>query len=265
MSWFMGIDVGSETSKGIIIGESVSPIYRVLPSEVNYKTAVEKLRGELLAETDLSERDVAYTISTGHGADSVYFADEQVPDVRCCARGISNVFPSVRTVIDIGSQTSRVIQLSEEGQMMNFTMSERCAAGSGIFLQILADVLGIDIKDIGQLSLKSNNPVTFTTGCAVFAETEAISRIAEGASKEDILAGVHRALADKIYALVNRVGLKEPYAISGGGGLDIGLLRSVEEKLGLILLVPDQPQGITALGAAVIAKGKSEANRASAA
>jgi len=152
--------------------------------------------------------------------------------------------------------SSQVIRLNEKGQVTNFIVSEKCAAGSGRFLDIIANVLRIELKDIGALSLKSKNPVTFTTGCAVFGEPEAISRVCEGASKEDILAGVHKALANKLSTLVDRIGLEKDCAISGGGGLNIGIIRSIEEKLGIKLLVPPQPQFITALGAAIMAEEK---------
>lgn len=140
--------------------------------------------------------------------------------------------------------------------MINFVNNEKCAAGSGRFLNTIANILRIDLKDIGTLSLMSKNPVSFTTGCAVFWESEAVSRVAEGVSKEDILAGVHRALAEKIFTLIDRVGLEEQCAISGGGGLDVGFTRSVEKKLGIQLLVSPQSQIITALGASIMAEGK---------
>ncbi|MBM4432690.1 MAG: 2-hydroxyglutaryl-CoA dehydratase, partial [Chloroflexi bacterium] len=147
-------------------------------------------------------------------------------------------------------------KINEKGQVINFVVSEKCAAGSGRFLNIMANVLRIKLEDIGPLSLKAKKPVTFTTGCAVFGESEAISRVSEGASKEDILAGVHKALAKKVSALVERVGLEKDCAISGGGALNIGLVKSVEEELGCKLLVPPQPQFVTALGAAIMAEEK---------
>jgi len=254
MAWFMGVDIGAGTSKGVITKDGKPLAYHLLPSGANYRVAAQKLREELLAKAGLLPEDIAYTIVTGCGAGSVPFSGQEVADLRCCARGISTIFPSVRTVIDVGEQSSQVIRLSEGGQVINFVVSEKCAAGSGRFLNIIANVLRIDLKDIGPLSLRSKNPVTFTTGCAVFGESEAVSRVAEGISKEDILAGVHKALADKISALIDRVGLEKQCAISGGGGLDVGLIKSVAEKLGVQLLVPPQPQIITALGAAIMAE-----------
>jgi len=254
MDWFMGIDIGSGTSKGVIIKDGKPVAYHLLPSEANYRTVAQKLSEELLAKVGLSPQDITYTIATGYGAGSVPFSNQQVADIRCCAKGISSLFPSVRTVIDVQEMSSQVIRLDEEGQVTNFVVSEKCAAGSGRFLKIIANVLRIDLNDIGPLSLKSKNPITFTTGCAVFGESEAISRVSEGISKEDILAGVHKALANKISTLIDRVGLAEQCAISGGGGLNVGLIKSVEEKLGVQLLVPPQPQLITALGAAIMAQ-----------
>jgi predicted CoA-substrate-specific enzyme activase len=254
MTWFMGIDIGSGTSKGVITKDGKPAVYHLLPSGINYRLVAQKLRQELLAKADLVPEDITYTITTGYGAGSVPFDSHQVADMRCCARGMLNVFPSVRTIIDIQGMSSRIIRVNKEGQIINFVVSERCAAGSGRFLDIIANVLRIDLKDTGPLSLKSRNPVTFTTSCAVFGESEAISRVSEGISKEDILAGVHKALANKISTLIDRVGLEMECAISGGGGLNVGLIDSIEKKMGIRLLVPPQPQFITALGAAIMAE-----------
>jgi len=254
MAYFMGIDIGSGTSKGVITKDGELLAYHSLPSGVNYRTAAQKLNDELLAKVGLSPEDIACTVATGQGAGNVSFGNQQVTDIRCCARGMNRIFPSVRTIIDVQAQSSQVIRLNESGRVTNFAVSEKCAAGSGRFLEVIANVLQIDLNDFGPLSLKSKSPVSFTTGCAVFGESEAISRVAEGAAKEDILAGVHRALANKISALTDRVGLEKDCAISGGGALDIGLIKSVEEKLKIKLLVPPNPQIVTALGAAIMAE-----------
>jgi predicted CoA-substrate-specific enzyme activase len=257
MAWFMGIDIGSGTSKGVVTRDGKLQAYHLLPSGVNYRVTAQKLKEELLAKAGLLSEDIACAIATGQGAVNVAYSNKQVADIRCCAKGINNIFPSARTVIDIQGQSSQVIRLNEKGQVINFVVSEKCAAGSGRFLDIIANVLQIELKEIGPFSLKSENPVIFTTGCAVFGESEAVSRVAEGISKEDILAGVHKALADKISALVDRVGLEEDCAVSGGGGLNIGLIKKVEEKLGVQLLVPPEPQFVTALGAAIMAENEA--------
>jgi len=251
----MGIDIGSGTSKGVITRDGEPVAHHLLISGINYREAAQKLREELLAKAKLSPEQIACTVATGQGAANVPFSNQQITDIRCCARGINSVFPSVRTIIDVQAQSSRVIRLNENGQVANFVVSEKCAAGSGRFLEVIANVLQVGLKDIGTLSLKSKKPVSFTTSCAVFGESEAISRVAEGIAKEDILAGVHLALANKISALTSRTGLEKDCAISGGGGLDIGLIKSIEENLSVQLLIPPQPQMITALGAAIMAEG----------
>jgi len=256
MAWYMGIDIGSKTSKGILLKDREVIVKHLLISGVNYRLSAGLLTNFLLDQAGISEKDITSTVTTGN-AETVVFSDEYITDIRCCARGMHQVFPQVRTVIDIQGQNSQVILTNSEGQVKNFVISEKCAGGSGRFLDIVANVLRVRIEDVGELSLKSKNPVIFTTGCAVFGESEAISRVAEGISKEDILAGVLKALAEKISALVNRVGLEEPCAVSGGGALNTGIISILEEKLNLSILVPPDPQFITALGAAIFAGEKS--------
>ena len=252
MAWFMGIDIGSGTSKGVITEDGELKAHCLLASGVNYGAAAQQLREELLAGAGLTAGDIAFTVTTGRGAGIIPFGNEQVADMLCCAKGINHILPAVRTIIDVQGQSSQIIRLNGKGQVTNFAVSEACAGGSGRFIEVIANVLQIELKDIGPLSLKAGNSVTFTTGCAVFGESEAISRVAEGIAKEDILAGVHGALVDGIAALMGKVGLEEPCAISGGGALNVGLVKRVEET-GVSLLVPPHPQLVNALGAAVIA------------
>ena len=253
MAWFLGIDIGSSTSKGVITGDGELKFYHMLGSGVNYGDTARKLMEELLTQGGLRTEDITRTVTTGRGAGVIPFESLQVPDIQCCARGIHHIFPSVRTVIDVQGQSTQIIQVDEKGQVRNFAVSEACASASGCFIDVIANVLQIELKDIGPLSLKSKTPVTFATGCAVFGESEAISRVSEGVPVEDILAGVHQALAMKISALVERVGLEEPCAITGGGGLNTGLINKLEE-MGIELLVPPQPQFVNALGAAIMAE-----------
>jgi predicted CoA-substrate-specific enzyme activase len=161
-------------------------------------------------------------------------------------------------VIDIGGQFTRAVKLTPQGRVADFLMSEKCATGSARFLQVIARILRIKIEDIGPLSLKSQRPVEFSTNCAVFAESETISRIAEGARTEDILAGVHRAMAAKVAVLVERLGIEQDVVLTGGGSEDSGLVSAVGEALGVDVLVPEQPRLTAALGAAVLAKEEEE-------
>ena len=255
MTVFMGIDIGSQNSKGVIIEDGAILAGYACPSGINYRAAAQKIREELIRKASVSE--ISYTVATGFGADNVLFADEKINDIQCSARGIVHLDDSVRTLVEIGARSSRVIRLSETGKIINFSMNNRCAAGSGIFLQVIANVLRVDLHDIGRLSLKSKNPITFNTGCSVFGETEAITRVSEGFSVEDILAGAHNSLAEKISGMLSKIGLEERCAVAGGGGLDIGLVKSIEDKIGTELIVPPQPETISALGAAVMCGQKS--------
>jgi len=165
---------------------------------------------------------VKYVVATGQGDINVDYADERIVDLRCCAKGVFSLFPEARTVIDIGGQTTQVLRLGDHGQLTDFVTSEKCANGSGRFIDIISNVLQIPLSEIGPLSLKSHNPVTFTSACAVFGESEAVSRVAEGTPAEDILAGVHQAMSAKIKTMIERVGLENAYVLCGGGGLNIG-------------------------------------------
>jgi len=253
MSWFMGIDIGSAYSKGVIIKDLELVASHIIISGANYRTSADAIRAELIIKVHLTLDDIANTVATGSGADNVYFASQKASDIVCTARGINNAFPQARTVIDVASQSTRVIRLNEEGIVTNFTVSEKCAAGSGRFIDVIANVLRIDLSDFGPLAARSKTPITFNTGCAVFGESEAITRISEGIPKEDIAAGVNKALASKISSLVKKLKLEEPCAICGGGALNISLVKTIEGELNTTLLVSPHPQIITALGAAIIA------------
>ena len=254
MTWFMGIDIGSAYSKGVIIRDSELAAYYVIPSGANYQTAAETIRQELLKQVNLTQSDITDTVATGTGAGNVPFASRQVSDIVCTARGINSIFPQARTAIEVAGQYTKVIRISEQGMVANFTVSEKCAAGSGRFIEVIANVLRVDLRDFGPLSLKSRNPITFGTGCAVFGESEAITRVAEGIPKEDIAAGVNKALVNKISSLAKKIKLEQPCAICGGGTLNIGLVKTAEQEMNIKLLVPPQPQIVTALGAAAIAR-----------
>jgi predicted CoA-substrate-specific enzyme activase len=253
MSWFMGIDIGSAYSKGVIIRSVKLVASHIIKSGADYRKSAEVIRTELIEKLNLTQNDIANTVATGSGADNVYFAGHKASDIVCTARGINNVFPQARTVIDVASQSTKVIRLDEEGIVTNFTASEKCAAGGGRFIEVIANVLRIGLGDFSPLAARSRSPITFSTSCAVFGESEAITRISEGIPKEDIAAGVNKALASNISSLVKKLKLEEPCAVCGGGALNTGLVKTIETELNTKLLIPPQPQLITALGAAIIA------------
>lgn len=254
MALVAGIDIGSAYSKAVILNETALLAHCIIPSRGNYAAIAEEVFSETLAKARVTSSELEHIIATGIGAPSAPFACLQVADMSCQGRGVHHLFPSVRTIIDVGGQSSKVIKINAEGRVVDFVMSEKCAAGSGRFLQIVARVLQVDLNDVGPLSLRSTKTINFTTGCAVFTESEAISRLSEGASKEDILAGVHASIAAKVAGLVKRIGLVDDYAVTGGGAKDIGLTKSIEHTLDLHSLIPEEPQITAALGAALLAQ-----------
>ncbi|MFO8165995.1 MAG: acyl-CoA dehydratase activase [Thermodesulfobacteriota bacterium] len=257
MTCVIGIDIGSAFSKGILMCDQNIAASCVMPSGGNYKFTAERVEEKLLSKAGLSSSDILYLVATGYGAKSVSFAHKVITDISCHSRGIYYLFPSARTAVDIGDLFSKAFRIDERGNSLTFLLSGKCAGGSARVLQIIAKVLQVKVEEIGELSLKSEKRIDFNTGCAVFAETEAVSRIAEGASKEDLLAGIHRALAAQINGLAERVGIEKEYALVGGGARDVGLVKEVEEVVGFKIIVPDQPHMTAALGAAVIAEEKA--------
>lgn len=253
MACVLGIDLGSAVSKGILLRDGTVLASFQCPSGGDYKVTAEKVRETLLLQSALTAQDITRTVATGYGAQQVTYADEMKPEISCHARGVFFLLPSVRTVIDVGDLYTKVFRISERGSVINFLLSGKCAGGSGRLLQIIARVLRVNVEEIGPLSLLSRKRVDFNTGCVVFAESEAISRIAEGAAKEDLLAGIHRALAAQINSLVERIGVEMDLAMVGGGARDIGLVAALREIRNHNITVPPEPLLTAALGAAILA------------
>ena len=253
MAYTLGIDIGSGFSKAVICEDGLIRSYAIAPSGGDYRETAGKVVEEALDKIHLSSGDISNTFATGYGASMVGLSDRTATDISCHAAGVYHLFPSARTVIDIGAQFSKAIRLDDAGRTTNFLLNEKCAGGSGKFLQVIARMLHVDLEEIGELSLRARKPVEFTTGCAVFAESEAVSRVAEGALVEDILAGIHKAMASKIVNLVVRAGLVKDCAVTGGGAKDIGLVKTLEAELGTEVFVPDEPQITAAYGAALVA------------
>ena len=254
MIFVLGIDIGSAASKGIILNEKGASGSFECPSGGDFKLTAERIREELLSQSGISKRDISRTVATGFGSKSVTFADEVKPDIVCHGKGVSSLLPSIKTVIDVGDLYTKVLRISGNGSVHDFLLSGKCAGGSGRILQVIAKVLQVRVEEIGELSLKSRKRIDFSTGCAVFSESEAISRISEETSKEDLLAGIHRALAGQINSLAERIGVERDVAMVGGGARDVGLVQALREIRGHDILVPPRPHMTAALGAAMIAK-----------
>jgi predicted CoA-substrate-specific enzyme activase len=252
--YYAGVDIGSAFIKAVLVNHKQIMASEILASGGNYKKTARRVLDEVLSNARVSLEKLSGIVVTGIGAESAPFPARQVSDISCQAMGCHSLFPSARTVIDIGGQFTKAAKLTPKGRIANFLMSEKCATGSGRFLQVIARILRIKMEDIGPLSLKSQTPVEFSTNCAVFAESETVSRIAEGARMEDILAGVHRAMAAKVAMLVKRLKMEPDVVLTGGGGEDSGLVLAVSEALGIKVLVPEQPRLTAAMGAACLAE-----------
>ena len=254
-----GIDIGSASSKGVVLCGREIVGSCVMPSGGNYQSTADTIREELLSGTGLSSGDINYTVATGYGAKMVSLADDIRSDITCHGRGVSHLLPSARTVVDVGDLHSKAFRIDENGYQQKFLMSGKCAGGSARVLKVIAKVLQLKVEELGALSLKSRKKVDFNTGCAVFAESEAVGRIAEGVAKEDLLAGIHRALASQLCNLAERVGIEDGFALVGGGARDAGLIKAMQEIANRDILVPDEPHLTAAVGAAIIADQQSRA------
>ncbi|MRR15846.1 MAG: 2-hydroxyglutaryl-CoA dehydratase [Deltaproteobacteria bacterium] len=251
--YYAGLDMGSVSIKAVLTSRGEIAASSLIASGGNYKNGAKKVMDDVLAHAGISFEQLSGLVVTGLGAESTPFPARQVSDISCQAKGCHRIFPSARMIIDIGGQFTKAAKITPEGRIADFLMSEKCATGSGRFLQVISRILHVPLDEIGPLSLQSENPVEFSTNCAVFAESETISRIAEGAKPADILAGVHRAMAAKVSMLVKRLKLTPDVVLAGGGGEDAGLVEAVGDALGTKILVPDHPRLTAAFGAACLA------------
>ncbi len=253
-----GIDIGSRATKAVLLNKTAlisSVICDTGPESV--KTSESAMQA-LLKETGLTLKDVEYTVATGYGRILVPFANENISEISCHARGVNHCFPSVRTILDMGGQDCKAIRCDEHGRMVNFVMNDKCAGGTGRFLEIIAEVLNVPLSSIGEVALESRSNIPFNTICAVFAKSEAISYLRRGASKGDILAGLHEAIATRSVNLLKRVSIEKDFSISGGIAKNKGMVQKLKEKVGLEPLLAEDPQLMGALGAALFARERGQ-------
>lgn len=195
----------------------------------------------------------ARVVATGYGRVSCTIAHKDMSEISCHARGAFFYFPSARTVIDIGGQDSKVISLSNNGRALDFVMNDKCAAGTGRFLEVMAQALGVPLGEFGEVSRTSKNPVEISNTCTVFAESEVIGLMARKSSREDIIAGLHLSIAGRVIALANRLRLADDIVMTGGVALNSGVKDALEKVGGFRMRVPPEPQIVGAIGAAVAA------------
>lgn len=257
MEYVAGLDIGSAFSKAVILGNGSLLAYSVKPTSGNFSISADAVLEEALQEAKLSMGDITLMGACGLGVPFISRPFTKISELSCHSRGAHYLLPTVRTLIEVGNQSTRVMKTTPKGKVADSLVSDKCAAGSGRILQIIARVLKVDIEEMGQLSKRSPQPAKFTTNCAVFLETEAISRVAEGTPKEDIIAGLHRALAVKISAMVHRLKIEADCVMTGGAALDSGLVAMMEKEVGTKIRVPEQPMITGAIGAALIASERA--------
>ncbi len=249
-----GIDVGSLTAEVVLLEEDEILTSVILSTGANSKKAAEKAMTEALEAVGIERSELEYVVATGYGRVSIDFADKRITEITCHGRGAHYLNPYVRTVIDIGGQDSKVIALNEKGRALDFTMNDKCAAGTGRFLEVMAQALEVKLGEMAEISDKAKNPVSISSMCTVFAESEVVSLIAQGLPREDIARGLHQAIAERTAGMVHRVGLQEPVMITGGVAKNSAVVKALEEKLKVKIIVPEEPQIAGALGAALLAK-----------
>ncbi|RLI32760.1 2-hydroxyglutaryl-CoA dehydratase [Candidatus Bathyarchaeota archaeon] len=247
-----GIDAGSTTTKALILDSTGKILsYHILNTGSAYWETVKECLSKALEASNLNWSNLNYVVATGYGRKLVNFANLELTEISCCAYGVAKVFPEVRMIIDIGGQDSKIIHVDRDGFVINFVLNDKCAAGTGRFLELIACSLGIPVEDLGKLAIRSTKIIEVSNVCAVFAESEVVSLRAAGADKADIVAGVCRAIARRIVGFVGQIGLKTPIVVCGGVAKNLGVIRALEEKLNTKVLVPREPQLMSALGAAI--------------
>lgn len=257
-----GCDIGSTTGKAVIINDETVVAHCITPSTTKPETTAMTAMEAALQMAGLSSlQDLDYIVGTGYGRRKVAFANENISEITCHARGAYWMNPAVRTVVDIGGQDCKVIALDAKGKVVEFVMNDRCAAGTGRFFEAMARVLNCGLEGISSLENQGTNPATISSQCSVFAESEVITLINEGIDVTNIIAGINSSVANRLFAMVRRVGLTQELVLTGGCSKNAGLAKALEKRLGIAVMTLSQdPQLTGAVGAALIASEKTLSN-----
>jgi predicted CoA-substrate-specific enzyme activase len=251
--YFLGLDIGSSATKAAAVDENGVLVARAVTPLGAGTRGVDDALAQLYAQSGLPPHDCKNIIATGYGRMNFAGASEQFSEIICHAKGVKKLLPAVHTVIDIGGQDSKAIQISAKGTIQQFAMNDKCAAGTGRFLEVMCRVMGIAIEKMGEVGARATQALDISNTCAVFAESEVISKLAEGKPIPDIIGGVHAAVARRVAGLVMRVGLVPEVALTGGVAQNAGIRDALARELKTPLLIPPEPQITGALGAALFA------------
>ena len=252
--YFAGIDIGSTMTKVVLTDEHSNLLAVVKgPTGPEHRRLANEVMRQALEHAGLSIGDISYIVATGYGRLNVPFADRQITELSCHARGVSSLFPKVRTAIDIGGQDAKCMRIAN-GRLVDFVMNDRCAAGTGRFLEVTAATLGIKLEDMGAMSLRATRRIKISSMCTIFAQQEVVALLSQGEQPENVLAGLHDALASRVAALARRLGIEPDVVLTGGVAKNIGMVKAMRQSLGVEVLVPEEPLITGALGAAILAK-----------
>ena len=253
MTYVAGIDIGSGRTKAVILDDAKTVVGRAsTKTTAQFQLAVQQVLNEAMAEAGIRSEDIRYFATTGLGRYSIPYRDIQITDITCAARGARFLFPGVQCVLDIGSQSTRAIRLRDTGKVHQFRTNDRCAAGSGGFLERAARYLEVSIEEVGNLSMQAKDPQAISSICAVLGESEIINHVSDGATVPDILRGVHDSLADRATGLLKRVGIDGNVAFVGGVACQAGMVQALKDKLESQVLACPHPEYVCALGAALL-------------
>jgi predicted CoA-substrate-specific enzyme activase len=250
-----GCDVGSLTGKVVILNNGDILSYSIVPTTPKPERTARNAMDEALQRGNLSLDDIEFIVGTGYGRVKIPFANSEISELSCHGKGAHSLEPSVRTIIDVGGQDCKVIKVDKNGKILDFAMNDKCAAGTGRFLEVMAKTLELKLEELGPISLEAKSQAKITAQCSVFAETEVVSLMADGIEVADIVAGIHDSIASRIMSLVYRVGLEKELTITGGVAKNVGVVAYLEKRLNVTTTkLSIDPQLMGALGAALTAK-----------
>jgi predicted CoA-substrate-specific enzyme activase len=255
---FAGLDIGSTTGKAVLLDEDGKIIATyIMQATPNPEQTARMCLNTVLEQSGHKEEEIGFMVGTGYGRVKIPFASENISEISCHAMGAKWLCPTVRTVIDIGGQDCKAISVREDGRVKEFVMNDKCAAGTGRFMEGQARVMGVKIEDFSELYQRAKNPTSISSQCSVFAESEIISQLNKGDSISDIVAGIHASIVTRLVSLLRRVELVNDLTITGGCAKNDGLMAMLQDKAGVkIVHLPEDPQLVGALGAAVLARDR---------
>ena len=252
--YYAGIDSGSTTTNAVIMDNKKQILASsTIPTGVQIMESANRALEEALLKADIKRKQISRTVTTGYGRAGISFREKEVTEITCHAKGAFFLNPAVRTVIDIGGQDSKVIRLDENGNVYDFVMNDKCAAGTGRFLELMSQSLGLTMEEMGTRGIDTKEDIVISSMCSVFAQSEVVSLIASGKRVEDIIHGLNRSIAAKVLSLAGRKVLEREWMMTGGVARNAGVVNAVEEKLGGKVIVPDEPEICGAIGAALVA------------